>query len=80
VKYFVILQTPGALADFWHSVPETCRSEQRWNGVLHIHPLHDASLRHHVHRLLPLADEQGSRFHYVLAVLRVRRRLAHVRV
>lgn len=44
------------------------------------HPVHDAAVRHHVDRLLPLEDEQRAWFHHVPAVLRFRGRLIDVRV
>ncbi|GIY30081.1 hypothetical protein CEXT_443561 [Caerostris extrusa] len=35
----------------------SCESEQHWHGLLHRHPVPDAAVRHHLHRLLQVADE-----------------------
>lgn len=48
--------------------------------MLHNDPLHDASIRHHVDSLLPMEDEQRTRFHHVLVVFRLCGSVAHVRI
>lgn len=63
-----------------HHLWKASGGELRRHGMFHHHPLHDATVRDHVDSLLPMEDEQGTWFHHVLALLRVRHCIAHVRI
>lgn len=74
------MQVTSALVAVRHHLQGGRGGELDRNGVLDIHPVHDAAVRHPVHRLFPVEDEQESRFHYVPALLCLRCGLAHVRI
>lgn len=63
-----------------HHLRKARGGELRRDGVFYNNPLHDAHICHHVNRLLPMEDEQGTRFHHVLAVFRIRGGIADVRI
>lgn len=50
------------------------------HGVQHSNSILHAAVRHHEHRVLQVADEQGPRVHHVPPLLRLRGGLADVRV
>lgn len=54
--------------------------ELRRHGVFDHDPVLNVTVRRHVDSLLPLANEQRPGLHHVFAVLRVRCRVAYVRV
>lgn len=73
-------QVTSALAPLHNDLRWASPGEQPGDGLLHHHPVHDARLRDRLHRLFPLEDEQRSRFRHVPPLLRVCRRISHVRV
>lgn len=75
-----MFQVTSPLAAVRHHLRPARGGELRWHGVQYRHPVHDAPVRHHVHRLLPLEDEQGARLLHVPAVLRVCGRKPWLRV
>lgn len=64
------VQTSGAVAPLLVP-PRFCsgRRQQQRPLLRHRAALHHASLRHHLHRLLQVEDEQGSGLHHVPALL-----------
>lgn len=76
----VWFQITSALAIVRHHLRGVGGGQLRRHGMLDHHPVHDADLRHHLHRLLPLEDEQGPGLYHVPPLLRLRGRVAHVRV
>lgn len=74
----VLLQVTSALVAFRHHLWRAGRGDFGGDGVFHNHLVHDASVRHHVDSLLPMEDEQRTRFHHVLVVLRLCGSVAHV--
>lgn len=73
-------QITSALVTIRNHLREARGGELGGYGLLHNDPLHDAAVRHHVHRMLPVEDEQGTWLHDVSALLRFRRRFPDVRV
>ena len=68
------------MAPLWHNLWETCGGELSGNGLQHSYSILYATLRDHEHRLLQMANEQGSRLHHVPSVFRLRCHFTYVRV
>lgn len=79
-KVFFCLQVTSALVAFRHHLRRASGGDIGGNGVLYNDPFHDAFIRHHVNSLLPMEDEQRTRFHHVLVVFRLCGSVAHVRI
>lgn len=73
-------QASGTVAALRLDLWKTRGSELGGDGVQHSDPILHAAVRHPEHRLFQVADEQGPRVHHVPPLLRLRRRLADVRV
>lgn len=76
----MLFQVTSALVVVRHYLRKACRSEFSGNGVFYNNPFHDAPFCHHVYCLLPMEDEQRTRFHHVLALLCIRRCITYVRI
>lgn len=74
------LQVTSALAAIRHHIREASGGKLGGNGLLHHDPVHDAFVRHHVHSLLPLENEQRTRVHHVPVVLCFRGGVSDVRI
>jgi len=77
---FGYFQVAAAVAFICHDREAPSASQQSRHGVLHRHPLHDASVRHPLNRVFQLAHEQRPGFHDVSAVFCVRGGVSYVRV
>ena len=75
-----MFQASGTVAAVRLDLRKTRRGELGGHGVQHSDPLLHAVVRDLQHRLFQVADEQGTRVHHVPPLLRLRRRLANVRV
>lgn len=73
-------QASGTVAAVRLDLRKTRGSELGGDGVQHSDPILHAAVRHLEHRLFQVADEQRPRVHHVPPLLRLRRRLADVRV
>lgn len=68
------------MAPIRFNLRETRGGELSGHGVQHSDTVLHAAIRDHEHRLLQMENEQGPRLHDVHPLLRLRRRLADVRV
>jgi len=68
------------MAPIRFNLRETRGGELGGHGVQHSDTVLHAAVRDHEHRLLQMENEQGPRLHDVHPLLRLRRRLADVRV
>lgn len=72
------VKVTSALVAVRHHQQRTGRGELPGDGLFNSDPLHDVTLRHHVHRLFQMEDEQRSRINNVPSLFCIRGRITNV--